>query len=66
MSSREIAELASSRHDNVKITIDRLVTKGVISQPAMQDGTKAGNGVVVQEYLICKRDSFIREEDLLK
>lgn len=59
MSSREIADLVVSRHDNVKIAIDRLVTKGVISQPAMQDGPKAGNGVVVQEYLVNKRDSFV-------
>ncbi|AZC51806.1 Putative antirepressor [Pseudomonas chlororaphis subsp. piscium] len=59
MSSREIADLVGSRHDNVKIAIDRLVTKSVISQPAMQDGPKAGNGVVVQEYLVNKRDSYI-------
>lgn len=59
MSSQEIADLVGSRHDNVKIAIDRLVAKGVISQPAMQDGPKAGNGVVVQEYLVNKRDSFV-------
>lgn len=59
MSSHEIAVLVGSRHDNVKITIERLVSKGVISQPALQDGPKAGNGVVVQEYRVCKRDSFV-------
>lgn len=59
MSSREIADLVSSRHDNVKTTIDRLVAKEVISQPAMQDGPRSGNGVVVQEYLVNKRDSFV-------
>lgn len=59
MSSQEIADLVGSRHDNVKITIDRLVAKGVISQPAMQDGPRAANGVVVQEYLVSKRDSFV-------
>lgn len=59
MSSREIAELVESRHDNVKTTIDRLVAKGVISQPALQDGVRAANGVVVTEYLVGKRDSFV-------
>ncbi|GFM89300.1 hypothetical protein PSCICO_46990 [Pseudomonas cichorii] len=59
MSSQEIADLVGSRHDNVKIAIDRLVARGVISQPAMQGGPKSGNGVVVQEYLVNKRDSFI-------
>lgn len=59
MSSQEIADLVGSRHDNVKTAIDRLVAKRVISQPAMQDGPKAANGVVVQEYLLIKRDSFI-------
>jgi len=59
MSSREIAELVGSRHDKVKQSIDRLVERGVISQPPVGDGPKSGNGVVVQEYLVCKRDSFI-------
>lgn len=59
MSSQEIADLVGSRHDNVKIAIDRLVAKRVISQPALQDGPKSANGVVVQEYHVCKRDSFI-------
>lgn len=59
MSSQEIADLVGSRHDNVKTAIDRLVAKRVISQPAMQDGPRSANGVVVQEYLLIKRDSFI-------
>jgi len=59
MSSQEIADLVGSRHDDVKRSIDRLVTRGVISQPPMADGPKSGNGVVVQEYHVCKRDSFI-------
>jgi phage regulator Rha-like protein len=59
MSSQEIADLVGSRHDNVKTAIDRLVAKGVISQPAMQDGEKSANGVVTQEYLLSKRDSFV-------
>lgn len=59
MSSQEIADLVSSRHDDVKRSIDRLVTRGVISQPPMADGSKAGNGVVVQEYRVSKRDSYV-------
>ena len=59
MSSQEIADLVGSRHDNVKTAIDRLAVKGVISQPALQDGARAANGVVVTEYLVNKRDSFV-------
>ena len=35
MSSREIAELVGSRHDNVRVTIERLAARGVIELPAM-------------------------------
>jgi phage regulator Rha-like protein len=59
MSSQEIADLVGSRHDDVKRSIARLAAKGVISQPPMADGPKSANGVVVQEYLVCKRDSFV-------
>ncbi|MDD0969701.1 Rha family transcriptional regulator [Pseudomonas aphyarum] len=59
MSSQEIADLVGSRHDDVKRSIDRLVARGVISQPPMADGPKAGNGVVVQEYRVSKRDSYV-------
>jgi len=37
MSSREIADLVEARHDNVKVTIERLAGRGVISLPAMQE-----------------------------
>jgi len=37
MNSREIAELVGSRHDNVKVTIERLAARGVIVRPATQD-----------------------------
>jgi phage regulator Rha-like protein len=37
MSSREIAELVESRHDDVKRSIDRLVERGIIVQPPMAD-----------------------------
>ncbi|WP_024690134.1 MULTISPECIES: Rha family transcriptional regulator [Pseudomonas syringae group] len=59
MSSQEIADLVGSRHDKVKQSIERLVERGTISQPPMGDGPRSANGVVVQEYHVCKRDSFI-------
>ncbi|AHG39700.1 hypothetical protein N018_05350 [Pseudomonas syringae CC1557] len=59
MSSQQIADLVGSRHDDVKRSIDRLVARGVISQPPVADGPRSANGVVVQEYHVCKRDSFI-------
>lgn len=59
MTSRQIAELVESRHDDVKKSIDRLVKKGVISHPAMADGEKAANGVVEKLYLVGKRDSYV-------
>lgn len=63
MTSKEIAELVDSREDSVKRTIERLVEKGVISQPPMVDGTKAANGVTPQHYIFRgeqgKRDSII-------
>ncbi|MBR8217734.1 Rha family transcriptional regulator [Burkholderia sp. MBR-1] len=57
MSSREIADLVESRHDNVKVTIERLVSRGVIASPAMQEKATAGRPVV--EYLVGKRDSYV-------
>ncbi|KPW39541.1 putative phage-related protein [Pseudomonas syringae pv. apii] len=59
MSSQEIADLVGSRHDKVKQSIERLVERGTISQPPMGDGPRSANGVVVQEYHVCKRDSFV-------
>jgi hypothetical protein len=59
MTSRDIATLVESRHDKVKQSIDRLVARGVITQPPTGDGDKAGNGIVEQLYLIGKRDSYI-------
>ncbi|MBI6944370.1 Rha family transcriptional regulator [Pseudomonas putida] len=59
MSSQEIAELVGSRHDSVKRTIERLAERKTISQPPLVDGPRSGNGVVVQEFLINKRDSFV-------
>lgn len=66
MSSLEIAELVGSRHDNVKVTIERLAKKGVIQLPAMQDFEKINNlGLPskVSAYVFTgkqgKRDSLI-------
>ena len=59
MSSEEISVLLDSRHDKVKQSVDRLVERGVISQPPMVDGIKAANGVTPKKYLLEKRDSFI-------
>ena len=59
MTSREIADLVEKRHDNVKRTIETLITQGVISKPQIEDGEKAANGVTEKLYLIGKRDSYI-------
>jgi phage regulator Rha-like protein len=51
-----------ARHDNVKISIERLAKKGVIVQPAMQDeaGTDAsGRPRPISVYLLDKRSSLI-------
>lgn len=37
MSSQEIADLVGSRHDNVRVAIERLADRGVIQLPAMQE-----------------------------
>lgn len=61
MSSREIAELVGSRHDNVRVTIERLAARGVIELPAMQEIPTATRPVAV--YVFAgekgKRDSIV-------
>jgi phage antirepressor YoqD-like protein len=66
MSSREIAEVVDSRHDKVKQSIERLVQRGVISQPPMGDVVtmqQQPNGgvkeVKVAVYHVSKRDSYV-------
>jgi anti-repressor protein len=59
MSSREIAELVESRHDSVKLCIERLAGRGLISQPPLVDGNRSGNGTVEKLYMIGKRDSYV-------
>lgn len=60
MSSREIADLVESRHDNVKRTIERLSQKGVIRFTPSEETSHDGAGArPVEVYLVNKRDSFI-------
>ncbi len=69
MSSLEIAELVGSRHDSVKLTINRLASehsdalgnvtrKAVIQLPPMVE-VKNHLGQTVQVYSVCKRDSYV-------
>jgi phage regulator Rha-like protein len=58
MSSREIADLVKSRHDNVKRTIETLAEKGVIAFPQSEEKATAGRPVI--EYKLCKREIKIR------
>ena len=58
MSSRDIAELVESRHDDVKRSIERLAERGVIQLPPLADVRNHLNQSV-QVYLIGKRDSYV-------
>lgn len=61
MSSREIAELVESRHDDVRRSIKRLAERGVIALPPMAEKPTAGRPSL--EYVFQgeqgKRDSII-------
>lgn len=57
MTSREIAALVESRHDNVKRAIDTLADRGVIPFPQTEEKATAGRPSV--EYLLDKRSSLI-------
>ena len=46
MTSREIAELVESRHDNVKRTVDTLSAKGAIPFPQAEEKATAGISAV--------------------
>lgn len=58
MTSREIAELVESRHDTVKVAIDRLAKREVIGVPPMTEYLDR-LGRPATEYKICKRDSYV-------
>ncbi|MDD5273360.1 MAG: Rha family transcriptional regulator [Methylovulum sp.] len=57
MSSREIAELVQSRHDDVKRSIERLAERGVIELPPLAEIKTATKPFTI--YKICKRDSYV-------
>lgn len=62
MSSREIAELLGSRHDHVKVSVERLAAKGIFACPATRDVQEIGGNnrvYTTTEYLLDKRSSLI-------
>lgn len=58
MSSREIAELTQSRHDNVKRSMERMSSNGIISFTPMEEPT-IGGGKPTTVYHVNKRNSYI-------
>lgn len=60
MSSREIAELVESRHDNVKRSMETLRDKGIISFTQSEETSHDGAGArPIAVYMVNKRDSYI-------
>ena len=62
MSSRQIAEVVNSRHDDVKRSIERLAVRGVIVQPPMADEHDTdvmGRKRTTAVYMVGKRDSYV-------
>ncbi|WMR34028.1 Rha family transcriptional regulator [Metapseudomonas otitidis] len=60
MSSREIADLVESRHDNVKRTMERLSERGIIRFTPLEETSHEGAGArSVEVYRVNKRDSFV-------
>ncbi|HCL5622533.1 TPA: phage antirepressor KilAC domain-containing protein [Kluyvera ascorbata] len=59
MSSREIAVLVDSRHSNVCVTIERLMSSGVIGGYAALQYTHPQNGQTYHHYEVNKRDSYV-------
>ncbi|EQM66172.1 phage antirepressor [Aquipseudomonas alcaligenes OT 69] len=60
MSSREVADLVESRHDNVKRTIERLSDKGIVRFTPSEETSHEGAGArPIEVYLVNKRDSFV-------
>lgn len=58
MSSKEIAELVESRHDNVRRTMDTLRDKGLISVTQTEEPL-ANGGKPLTVYHVNKRDSYV-------
>lgn len=59
MSSRDIAALVGSRHPDVCITIERLMSKGVIGGYTALPYTHPQNGQEYHHYQVNKRDSYV-------
>lgn len=60
MSSREIAELVESRHDDVKRSVYRLAERRVIALPPLAEVSNPGPGPrKITEFRISKRDSYV-------
>ena len=59
MSSRDIAALVGSRHPDVCITIERLMSKGVIKGYTALPYTHPQNGQEYHHYQVNKRDSYV-------
>lgn len=59
MDSREISRLVESRHSNVCITIERLMTRGVVQGYAALQYTHSQNGQKYHYYEVNKRDSYV-------
>ncbi|WP_353191390.1 phage antirepressor KilAC domain-containing protein [Pandoraea pnomenusa] len=57
MSSREIADLVESRHDTVKLSIERLAEKGLIAFTSVAE--KSTGGRPSTEYRVNERDSYV-------
>lgn len=58
MSSQEISAVVGSRHDKVKQSIERLMTKGLISR-LTPVGEVNHRGQSVEVYHVSKRDSYV-------
>lgn len=63
LTSQQIAVLVGSTDSNVKLSISRLIARGVISETPMANGIKAANGITPVHYVFTgekgKRDSII-------
>jgi phage antirepressor YoqD-like protein len=59
MSSRDIAKLVNSRHGNVCVAIERLMSGGVIEGYAALQYTHSQNGQTYRYYEVNKRDSYV-------
>ena len=58
MTSLEIADLVGKRHDNVKRTIDTLVTRAAIQLPQSEE-VRNHLGQTIDVYLVGERDSYV-------